>query len=82
MLTDRDASILAFERQFWRTAGAKEQAIRDELGITPVRYYRRLNQLLDTAPALARDPQTVNRCKRLRSRTRASTLPGMTWGIS
>jgi hypothetical protein len=69
-LTARDASMLSMERQFWSTSGAKEQAIRDQLGMTPVRYYARLNQLVDTEAALAFDPVLVNRLKRLRSSPR------------
>jgi hypothetical protein len=30
-LSERDAAILDFERQWWLHAGAKEQAIRDRL---------------------------------------------------
>jgi hypothetical protein len=29
-LTERDRQILAFEKQWWRHAGAKEQAIREQ----------------------------------------------------
>ena len=28
-LSDRDEQVLAFERQWWKYAGAKEQAIRE-----------------------------------------------------
>lgn len=66
-LTDTDLAILNLEAQFWATAGGKEQAIRD-MGMTPVRYYQRLNQLADTEQALAADSVTVNRVRRLRSR--------------
>lgn len=66
-LTDRDVAVLTLEREFWKTAGAKEQAIRDELGMTPVRYYQRLNQLVDTEAALAHEPVLVNRLRRIRS---------------
>lgn len=66
-LTDLDFAILNLEAQFWATAGGKEQAIRD-MGMTPVRYYQRLNQLADTEEALAADSVTVNRVRRLRSR--------------
>jgi hypothetical protein len=48
-------------------AGAKEAAIRDDLGMTPVRYYQRLNQIVDTEAALAHDPVNVNRLRRIRS---------------
>jgi hypothetical protein len=40
-LSERDMRLLAFERGTWRTAGAKEQAIVEVLGISATRYYRR-----------------------------------------
>lgn len=67
-LTDHDMAILALEAQWWKTAGGKEDAIRDQLGLTPVRYYQRLNQLVDTQGALAHDAVTVNRLRRIRTR--------------
>ncbi|KAA0942908.1 DUF3263 domain-containing protein [Streptomyces apricus] len=41
-----------------------------ELGLVPVRYYQVLNALLDTERALAHDPVTVNRLRRVRERRR------------
>ncbi|MFV8317096.1 DUF3263 domain-containing protein [Mycobacterium sp. 23] len=64
-LTDHDRAILAMERQFWKTVGAKEETIRDHLGMIPIRYYQRLNQLLASDAALSYDPVTVNRLRRL-----------------
>ena len=64
-LTDHDLAILATERQFWKTPGAKEEAIRDQLGMTPVRYYQRVNKLLNSEAALAYDPVTVKRMRRV-----------------
>ncbi len=73
-LTERERQVLAFERQWWRRAGAKEQAIRDLFGISSTRYYQLLNGLLDSEPALAYDPVLVKRLRRLRaSRTRTRT---------
>jgi len=66
-LTDRQRAMLAFERRWWRHPGAKEQAIRDEFGVSPTRYYQMLNALLDTPGALAADPVTVGRLRRLRA---------------
>lgn len=64
--------MLDFERQWWRYAGAKEQAIRDLFDLSPTRYYQLLNALLDTPAALAHDPMLVKRLRRMRSaRTRA-----------
>jgi len=67
-------TILNIERQFWRTAGAKEQAIT-EAGWSPVRYYQRLNQLLDDPAFLQADPPLVYRLRRLRTTRRRSTPP-------
>lgn len=66
-LTDIDAAMLELEHQWWPTPGRKEDAIRDLLGMTPTRYYQRLNRLIDTEAALANDPVTVNRLHRIRS---------------
>jgi hypothetical protein len=70
-LSESDREILAFERRWWRHAGAKEQAIRDTFGVSATRYYQLLNRLLDQPAALAHDPVLVSRLRRLRaSRTR------------
>lgn len=64
-LNEQQLAILELERQFFRTAGAKEEAIRG-LGLSPVRYYQLLNRLLATTAALAHDPVTVKRLRRIR----------------
>jgi hypothetical protein len=66
-LTERELAILAFERQWWRHAGAKEQAIRDTFDISATRYYQLLNGLLDNPAALAAEPMLVVRLRRLRA---------------
>lgn len=66
-LSDRDALILAFERQWWKFAGAKEQAIRDQFQMSATRYYQVLNALIDKPEALIHDPLLVKRLRRLRS---------------
>ena len=65
-LNARDAAILAFERQWWRHAGAKEQAIREEFGLSAARYYQLLAALIDQPSALKHDPMLVKRLLRLR----------------
>jgi len=73
-LPDRDRRILGFERQWWKYAGAKEQAIRDQFGVSATRYYQMLNALLDNPAALAHDAVLVKRLRRLRAtRARART---------
>ena len=66
-LTSREREILAFERQWWRYAGAKEQAIRDLFAMSSTRYYQVLNALIDRTEALAHDPMLVKRLRRLRA---------------
>ncbi|WP_055567260.1 DUF3263 domain-containing protein [Streptomyces atriruber] len=69
-LSARDRAVLALERRQWTGPGAKERAIREELGMVPVRYYQILNALLDDTRALAHDPITVNRLRRVRESRR------------
>lgn len=66
-LTRRDREILAFERQWWKYAGAKEQAVRELFDMSATRYYQVLNALIDTPAALAADPMLVKRLRRLRA---------------
>lgn len=66
-LSDRDREILAFERQWWRYAGAKEQAIRDLFDLSSTRYYQELNALIDSPAALEHDPMLVKRLRRMRA---------------
>jgi hypothetical protein len=65
--SERDAEILAFERQWWKFPGAKEQAIRDKFQMSATRYYQVLNALIDRPEALAQDPLLVKRLRRLRA---------------
>jgi hypothetical protein len=70
--------MLAFERQWWRRAGAKETAIRDRFDLSPTRYYQALNALVDRPDALAVDPLLVRRLRRVRSaRQRTSSSQGV-----
>jgi Protein of unknown function (DUF3263) len=66
-LTRREREILAFERQWWKYAGAKEQAIKDLFDMSATRYYQVLNALIDRPDALAHDPLLVRRLRRLRA---------------
>jgi Protein of unknown function (DUF3263) len=66
-LDRREREILAFEGQWWKYAGAKEQAIRDRFGMSATRYYQVLNALIDRPEALAHDPLLVKRLRRLRA---------------
>ena len=70
-LTEDQAAILAFERQWWKYPGAKETAIVERFGFTATRYYQVLNALLDEPAALEADPMLVRRLRRLRDARRA-----------
>ncbi|MGW6130053.1 DUF3263 domain-containing protein [Cellulomonas sp. NPDC055163] len=73
-LSERDQQVLAFERQWWKYAGAKEQAIRELFDMSATRYYQVLNSLIDSPAALAHDPMLIKRLRRMRStRQRART---------
>lgn len=67
VLSERDQQILAFERLWWKYAGAKEQAVRDQFAMSATRYYQVLNALIDRPEAIAFDPLLVKRLRRLRS---------------
>ena len=73
-MTEQDAAALALEARFWRYAGAKEDAIRRELGESPTRHFQRIARLLDDPAALAHDPVTVGRLRRIRDRGRRRRL--------
>ncbi|GAA1484221.1 DUF3263 domain-containing protein [Brachybacterium fresconis] len=62
-LTERDRQILALESRTFRYVGAKERAIREEIGISKVAYYVRLNALLDDPAALRAAPAVVHRLR-------------------
>ncbi|MFJ6652862.1 DUF3263 domain-containing protein [Microbacterium sp. NPDC091313] len=65
-LSDRDRALLAFEAEWRRHGGAKEEAIRAEFDMPPARYYQLLGRLIDTGDALVHDPLLVRRLRRLR----------------
>jgi hypothetical protein len=69
-LGDRERTVLVFERQWWRHAGAKEEAIRREFGIGPTAYYQLLSRLIDDPAAIAYDPMLVKRLQRQRASRR------------
>ena len=66
-LSSRDAAMLDFERQWWKYAGAKEQAVREKFDMSATRYYQVLNALIDRPEALVHDPLLVRRLRRLRA---------------
>jgi Protein of unknown function (DUF3263) len=69
-LGERERAVLAFERHWWRHAGAKEEAIRREFGVGPTAYYQLLSRLIDDPAAIAYDPMLVKRLQRQRASRR------------
>ena len=65
-LDQHDLEILDFERQWWKYADTKEAGLRERLGLSAVRYYRRLSWIIDQPPALSHDPLLVRRLSRNR----------------
>ena len=69
-LGEQDREILAFERDWWRSATAKDRAARERFGLEPAEYYRALSRLIDLDEALEHDPLLVRRLRRLRATRR------------
>src|SRR5271166_2705157 len=67
-LSERDMRILAFERSWWRLAGAKERDSLEVFAMPVTRYYQLLNELIDRPEAAEFDPVLVTRLRRPRSR--------------
>jgi hypothetical protein len=79
-LSPREIQVLAFERQWWKYAGAKEKAIREQFMMSATRYYQILNQLIDKQEAMRADPMLVKRLRKMRTvrqRTRAARRLGI-----
>ncbi len=66
-LSELEMRILAFERSWWRSPGAKEREILEALGMSATRYYQLLNELIDRPEAAAFDPALVARLRRRRA---------------
>jgi len=78
-LPERERRILDFERQWWRHAGAKEEAIRSQFSLSAARYYQLLNAVIDTPAAVRHDPMLVRRLQRARdARTQARAARSFT----
>jgi hypothetical protein len=77
-LTDRDRAILDFERSWWLLPSSKGAAIRARLDVSPTRYYRLLNALVDDPDAAAYDPLVVHRLRRSRRQRRRARFEGHT----
>jgi hypothetical protein len=55
--------VLEFERVWRGGPGPKERAVRERLGVSPVRYVQLLDRALDLPAALGHDPALVARLR-------------------
>lgn len=65
-----DRMALDFLHHHWNYQAAKEEEIRRLFDMTPIRFYQRVNALLDDPLALAYAPATVRRLQRQRDANR------------
>jgi hypothetical protein len=75
-LTSLEVDILAFERRWWKYAGAKEQAVREAFEMSATQYYQVLNGLLTRPEAWAHDPMLVQRLLRVRESRQRVRMKG------
>ncbi|MCA1692112.1 MAG: DUF3263 domain-containing protein [Actinobacteria bacterium] len=75
-LSDRDRAILDFERSWWTEPGTKSTAIRNQLQLSPARYYELLGALATSSDAAGYDPLLVRRLRRLRANRRRARIEG------
>ena len=89
-LSELEMRILAFERSWWRVAGAKEREILEVLGMPVTRYYQLLNELIDrpeaakpqkqdAVPAPGLTPARGPGPRQDRRCARVSAGPGWSW---
>ena len=63
-ISQRDQSVLDFERSWWLIPGPKDRAIKEHLSMSATQYYRLLRRLADDPEAEEYDPLTVRRLRR------------------
>ena len=81
-LNERERAILDFESSCRLRGWAKEEQIRQTLGMSPARYYQLLVRMLDSVDAQAYDPLLMGRLRRLRERGRGVGRAGSANGDS
>jgi len=65
-LSELELLLLAFEKQWWRSPGAKQQAIRQTFSLSAVQYFQIINRLIDHPEAIRQEPALVGRLRRAR----------------
>lgn len=62
-LTEQEQKIISIEKRRWKYQGAKEQAVRSELGMSAVAYYQQLNRLIDNPRVIEQEPALMRRLR-------------------
>lgn len=74
-MSDNDRALLELAGAFYREESGRVAAMHARFGMTPTRFWQRVNAILATPGALQHDPLTVNRLRRLRaSRVKSHSL--------
>lgn len=63
-----DEQLLEFEKRAPLAVGPKDNAIYEELGISPIQYYQRLNRAIENPAMQERYPEITARLHRIRGR--------------
>lgn len=71
-MTEDERTALELAAAHYRWPGARDTAIREQLGLTPTRHAQLVAALLDRPDALAEMPMAVNRLRRLRDARRSA----------
>lgn len=69
-LSERDRSVLDFERTWTADRRGKGRAVREQLGLSPSRYYQLLADLVDRPEARHYDALLILRLQRRRAQRR------------
>lgn len=77
-LSDKEREVLDFEGSWWKEGGPKEVRIREQLQLSPSRYYAILQELMESAEAMEHSPLVVRRMRRMRERRRRARFEGRT----
>ncbi|GAA2749337.1 uncharacterized protein DUF3263 [Amnibacterium kyonggiense] len=79
MLTHADIRLLEFEDTHPRRTGLKNDAILHRLGMSPARYYQRLDQLVRQQAVQDRWPRLADRIERQNDRRRQERAQLRRW---
>lgn len=79
-MTDLDALFLDIATRHYAHAGARDQAIVEETGLSVTRFWQAVNQLIDDPTVISADPVHVGRLRRLRASRQRSRRARVTTG--